>query len=59
MLSDLIGTLYSWVIGPVHRSVLGCITPEELHAYVVEQLEGWAGPDSTSLDVEDLVEPGE
>ena len=59
MLSDLIGSLYAWVIGPVHRSILGCITPEELHAYIEEQLGGWAGPGSADLDVEDLVEPGD
>lgn len=59
MLSDLIGALYTWAIGPVHRSILGCITPEELHTYIVEQLGGWVGPGSAGLDVEDLVEPGD
>ncbi len=59
MLSDLIPSLYAWAIGPVHRSILGCITPEELHAYIVEQLGGWYDPRSADLDVEDLVEPGD
>ena len=59
MLNDLIGSLYAWVIGPAHRSILGCIRPEDLHAYIVEQLGGWEGPVSAGLDVEDLVEPGD
>ena len=59
MLRDLVTSLYAWAIGPVHRSIRGCITPEELHAYIVEQLGGWGGPGSAGLDVEDLVEPGD
>lgn len=59
MLRHLIGSLYSWAIGPVHRSILSCISPEELHTYLVEELGGWGEPGSAHLDRQDLVEPGE